>query len=76
MNTFAHYLLDLGNLLKREALEVKQERSIAAPADRAFLDGKLLAYNEVLSIMLSQAKAFEMDPKSLGLEDFDPDNDL
>jgi hypothetical protein len=76
MDTFAHYLLDLRNLLKREALDVKQERSAAATADKAFWDGKLLAYNEVLSIMLSQAKAFQMDPKSLGLADFDPDNDL
>ena len=76
MDKFAHYLLDLGNLLKREALDVRRERSTAPPADRAFLDGKLLAYNEVLSLMLTQATAFEMDPKSLGLADFDPDKEL
>ncbi len=76
METFAHYLLDLGHLLKREALSVKREHSQAGSGDRAFLDGKLLAYNEVLSLMLRQAAAFELDPKSLGLEGFDPDNDL
>jgi hypothetical protein len=76
MDTFAHYLFDLGCLLKREALGVKQERSTAAPADRAFLDGKLLAYNVVLSLMLSRAKAFDMNPRSVGLEDFDPNREL
>lgn len=76
MNTFANYLLDLGNLLKEDALDVKREHSLAAAADREFLGGKLLAYNEVLSLMLSQAAAFQIDPKSLGLADFDPDKEL
>jgi hypothetical protein len=76
MDTFANYLLDLGNFLKRDALDVKAERSNATFADRAFLDGKLLAYNEVLSLMLCQAVAFGLDPKSIGLEDFDPDKEL
>jgi len=40
------------------------------------LDGKLIAYNEVLSLMLSQATAFQIDPESLGLAGFDPDNEL
>ena len=76
MDTYANYLLDLGNLIKRDALDVKAERSKATLADKAFLDGKLLAYNEVLSLMLSQAVAFELDPESLGLEGFDPDNNF
>ena len=36
MNTFAHYLFDLGSLIKKEAHDVKRERSSAAAADRAF----------------------------------------
>jgi hypothetical protein len=76
MDTFAHYLFGLGNILKTEALDIKRERSNAVSTERAFWDGKLLAYNEVLSLMLSQATAFEIDPRSLGLEGFDPDNDL
>jgi hypothetical protein len=76
METFANYLLDLGNFLKRDALDVRAERAKATSADRAFLDGKLLAYNEVLSLMLSQAAAFGLDPKSIGLADFDPDKEL
>lgn len=76
MDAFANYLLDLGNFLRRYAFDVKAERSRATSADRAFLDGKLLAYNEVLSLMLSQAAAFGLDPKCIGLADFDPDREL
>jgi len=70
MDAFANYLLDLGNFLRRYAFDVKAERSRATSADRAFLDGKLLAY------MLSQAAAFGLDPKCIGLADFDPDREL
>jgi hypothetical protein len=76
MNTFENYVLDLGNLLKRDALSTLQHHATAAPTDKSFWDGKLLAYNEVLSLMLSQAKAFGVDPKRLGLDGFDPDKDL
>ena len=75
MDTISHYLFDLGTFLKREANGIKRERPKAESGERAFLDGKLLAYNEVSSLMLSQAAAFEIDPQ-LGLKGFDPDNDL
>jgi len=76
MDPLANYILDLGNLLKRDALSTMQHRAAAASTDTSFWDGKLLAYSEVLSLMLSQAAAFGMDPKCLGLDGFDPDKDL
>jgi hypothetical protein len=41
MDTSAHYLFDLGNILKTEALDIKRARSNAESTERAFWDGKL-----------------------------------
>ena len=76
MSVFEYYLHDLGVELKKSAIEVRSLRDSSTQQDRDFLDGKMLAYFEVLSRMVGQAKAFNIDPAKLGLEGFDPDKEL
>jgi len=71
-----NYLKDLGFLIKQEALEAKSRRALARASERDFCDGRLMAYNEVLSLMKSQAIAFQIDQSVIGLNDFDPDAEL
>ena len=62
MEKYQNYLYDLGLILKERALEAKAERN-AAPnksEEREYLTGRLMALNEVLSIMQQQAAAFDI----------------
>lgn len=69
-----YYLLDLGTLLKAQAVTAKRE-SKADPTD-SFALGRLMAYHEVISLMQQQAQAFGLPLESLNLNDIDPDRDL
>ncbi|GLI28277.1 hypothetical protein ARHIZOSPH14_25190 [Agromyces rhizosphaerae] len=73
----ALYLRDLGELLKESALSARDDRDeTPVGADRAFADGRLMAYHEVVSLMQQQAVAFGIDIGGLSLEDIDPGRDL
>lgn len=52
-----------------------RKRSAQQPIQnvRDFYKGRLLAYNEVLSLMINQAVAFGLDLDLIGLKNFDPD---
>jgi hypothetical protein len=76
MSTLEHYLDDLGSLLKEQALEAKRQHETAPVEEKCFCAGRLLAYNEVLSLMISQALAFGIDPEVINLSGFDPDQEL
>jgi hypothetical protein len=76
MSTLENYLNDLGFLLKQEATDAKQQLLRAGEAEKAFCEGRLLAYHEVLSLVLSEAAAFGIDPEILRLKGFDPDSEL
>jgi hypothetical protein len=67
---FKYYLHDLGLLLKIRALEAKR----AKRSD--FQDGRLFAFNEVISIMQQQAEGFQIPLKEIQLDDIEPDKDL
>lgn len=70
---YAHYLRDLGTVLKERALEARKQRD----SERTdFQRGRLLAYYEVLSTMRNQADAFDLSVEDLNLHDVDPDRDL
>ncbi len=69
-----YYLLDLGTLLRGQALAAKKE-SDENPGDEYDL-GRLQGYNEVVARMIDQAKAFGMELSELNLEGIDPDQDL
>jgi hypothetical protein len=74
--TYQYYLRDLGVFLKEDALEAKMELHSAPPGDRAFLQGKLIAYNQIISLLISQATAFDIPLEDISLKGFDPDRDL
>jgi hypothetical protein len=72
-----NYLFDLGFLLREGTLEAKQALHAAkGTADEAFQAGRLMAYYEVLSLVVGQARTFGLPPEDLRLEGFDPDRDL
>jgi hypothetical protein len=71
------YLLDLGDLVKEQALRAKQRRDISPRgADRDLHTGAVLAYNSVISLMQQQALGFDIPLEELRLDDIDPDRDL
>jgi hypothetical protein len=71
-----HYLRDLGNLIREDALEARRDRDQARPEERGFYLGRLAAYHSVVSLMKNQALAFGMTDEDLGLGEIDPDQEL
>jgi hypothetical protein len=72
----AHYLRDLGRLLRDDAAKAR-EASKSAPAENLdFERGQLTAYVSVLSLMQQQAVAFDLPLSDLSLEGLDPERDL
>jgi len=75
-DTHANYLRDLGQLVRERGERAKKEATSAAPEDKIFQQGRLMAYYEVLSLMQQQAEAFDLALNDLGLSGLDPDSDL
>jgi hypothetical protein len=75
---YKHYLQDLGEILKTRALEAKEERAREQEGSAAyeFQCGRLIAFNEVISILQQQAGGFGINLEELNLSDIDPDRDL
>jgi hypothetical protein len=74
--TFQHYVCDLGKLLREAALEVKHSRDSADKDARDYETGRLMAYNEVISLMQQQAVAFGLSLEEVNLDGIDPDSEL
>ena len=71
------YLADLGHLLREEALKAKRAESAAKGTDdEAFQSGRSYAFYEVMSLLVSQAEAFQLPIEDLHIEGLDPDRDL
>ena len=68
-----NYLFDLGMLVCERALEAKES---TRESGSEFDLGRLMAYREIVSLMIHQAEAFEIDPCDLNLAGFDPERDL
>lgn len=72
-----NYLFDLGYEIRRLALQAKAEvASAREPSDREFETGRLMAFNEVVSLMQQQAAGFGIPLTDLRLADIEPDRDL
>ena len=72
-----NYLFDLGCLLREEALAAKEALLAAkGTADEAFQSGRLMAYYEVISLLVNQAIAFQLPREDLHLEGLEPERDL
>jgi hypothetical protein len=76
-DTAANYLRDLGDLIKRAALNARAARDgSTGELDIQFNLGRLTAFHEVVSLMQQQAVAFDLDVADLSLDDIDPERDL
>ena len=73
MSAHQNYLRDLGSELRERAVAA---HATAVESPTEFARGRLLAYNEMLSLMQQQAHAFEIPLADLALDGFDPDRDL
>lgn len=76
--TYRNYLFDLGLLIKERALAAISERYKERKGSDGYMyeSGRIMAFNEVISIMQQQAEAFGIPLRDLRLEDIDPDKDL
>jgi hypothetical protein len=60
-DTHQNYLGDLGQLLKEMALEARRRHRDSPPGpDADFQSGVVMAYVQVISLMQSHARAFEL----------------
>lgn len=73
---YKNYLFDFVALLKKQAIEAKYEADHPKEGFDSYNNGYLMAYHTVISLMKTQASAFGVDEKELGLEDIDPERDL
>jgi hypothetical protein len=78
MSKYAHYLFDLGLYIKERALDARRERDSLpkGSSEREFQSGRLLAFNEVISIMQQHAEGMDIPLADLRLDEIDPDRDL
>jgi hypothetical protein len=78
MSAHKEYLFDLGLEVKLRALEAQRGRNATPPGseERAFHSGRVMAFNEVISIMQQQAEGLGIPLADLRLDDIVPDRDL
>ncbi len=78
MSVHRDYLFDLGLLVKERALEARRQREESPPgsSEREFRSGRVMAFNEVISIMQQQAEGLGIPLADLRLDDIVPDRDL
>ena len=72
--TCRHYLRDLGPILLHEARKAKA--AMAKASNDEFLRGYATAYYDAISVLLSQARVFDIEPSELALTDVDPISEL
>jgi hypothetical protein len=76
-NVYLAYVFDVGYDIKVRALEAQEERdSTAAAEDRAFQSGRVMAFNEVISIMQQNAEGLGIPLSDIRLDAIVPDHDL
>jgi hypothetical protein len=75
---YKFYLYDLGELIKERALEAKAQRDAydERSLEREFQSGRVMAFNEIISLIQQQAEGFDIPLEELRLHDLEPDRDL
>ena len=72
-----NYLFGLGYLLREKALEAKEDQQQArGSGDKAFESGRLMAYQEVMSLLISEAESFQLPIEDLHIDGLEPNRDL
>lgn len=74
MDEHAYYLIDLFQMIREEAAGA-DETVRAGSEPMEYFKGRRDAFIEVLSLMQSQANAFQLDLERLGLGNFNPFSD-
>jgi hypothetical protein len=76
--TYRLFLLEAVQAIKERALEARSDRPEqgADPSGHLFQSGRLLGFNEVISIIQQYADGFQIDLAELQLDDIEPDKDL
>lgn len=73
----ALYLRDLGALVKERALEARRAKDEAKGDEGYDVQlGRLMALQEIVSLMQEQAASFEIPLEQICLDDIDPYDDL
>lgn len=77
-DSYKNYLYDLGPIIMERALEAKREKKTAPKnsSEHDYAAGRLMAFNEVISIMQQQAEGFDIPLEELRLDGVEPDRDL
>lgn len=77
-NVYRDYLLDLGDEIRRRALDAKADRdsSEKGTEDERLDSGRVLAFYEVLTLMIQSALGLGIPLEDLRLQNFNPDRDL
>lgn len=75
---YRNFLVDLTPLILERAREAKnaKSRAVRGSAQHEYEAGRLMAYNEIVSILQQQADGFAIPLSELGLDKIDPDRDL
>jgi hypothetical protein len=72
-----YYIKDTFLLLKENARDAKKRRDImAGTPDHQYCIGYLTAFYDVISLLQSQAIAFDIPLSELGLDDLHPEQEL
>jgi hypothetical protein len=66
-NRYVEFVQDVLITLHANIRDLKERRSFADPEELTHIEAKLLAYNEMLSILRASADDFGLDRKELGL---------
>jgi hypothetical protein len=59
-DTYLHYLSDLVDILMDKLKEIEIDLSSDLEVDKVFLKGQIFAYYDTLTIIKSQAEAFDI----------------
>jgi len=73
---FKSHLIDSIMLLKEQAREAKKDEENPENKLKDYIQGLVMGYYSIVSLLKNQAFAFCMDQNELGLADINPDIDL
>ncbi len=75
--SYRDFLQEIGETIRNRALEAKEElRSCIRDTADFHFGGRLMAFNEVVSILQQEALGFDIPLEDLGLQGLNPDRDL
>ncbi|WP_316358458.1 hypothetical protein [Candidatus Neptunichlamydia sp. REUL1] len=71
----SNYILHMVDLIKHQALEIKNEANRKEGED-LYKEGELMAYYSVMSTLKNHASFYDLEQKDIGLENMNLESDL